>query len=109
MEKIEVEKEYIMLLSISKYGYDAMPQDYTFLSRYSMLNMYLEIVKSKTFSRDIKHIEQAVKQQAKIQLTDMNVDALREYKSKNGNKETKRYLNNNEYYWKALLRELRTK
>lgn len=107
MEKIDKEKEYIILLSISRYGYEAMPQDYVFLSRYSMLNIYFEIVKSKTIGRDIKHLEQAAKHQAAIQLTDAGVDTLREYKSAHGNKETKRLLNDSTYYWKSLLRELK--
>ena len=48
MERIEQEKEYIILLSIARYGYAAIPQDYNFLSRHAMLNIYYEILKSYT-------------------------------------------------------------
>ena len=42
-----------MLLSIARYGYAAIPQDYKFLSRHAMLNIYYEILKSYTSGMSI--------------------------------------------------------
>lgn len=110
MDKIEQEKDYIILLSISRYGYAAMPQNYNFLSRHTMLDIYYAILKSYTAGVDIKHLDIAVKQQAALQLkTDIDIDALREYKLSHGNKETKKLLDNNIFYWKVLLSELKKK
>lgn len=43
-QQMNKEKEKIILLSMARYGYAAMPQDYNFLRRHSLLNIYLEIV-----------------------------------------------------------------
>ena len=40
MERIDQEKEYIILLSIARYGYAAISQDYNFLSRHAMRLCY---------------------------------------------------------------------
>lgn len=108
MERIEQEKEYIILLSIARYGYAAIPQDYNFLSRHAMLNIYYEILKSYTSGMNVEHLDRAVKQHAALQLGGMNdIGALCAYRKAKGNKETKRLLGNNTYYWKVLLNEIK--
>ena len=108
MERIEQEKEYIILLSIARYGYAAIPQDYNFLSRHAMLNIYYEILNSYTSGRSIKHLDKAVKQHAALQIgREDDIGALCEYRKSKGNKETKRLLGNNTYYWKVLLNEIK--
>lgn len=72
MERIEQEKEYIILLSIARYGYAAIPQDYNFLSRHAMLNIYYEILKSYTSGMSVEHLDRAVRQHAALQLGGMN-------------------------------------
>ena len=108
MERIEQEKEYIILLSIARYGYAAIPQDYNFLSRHAMLNIYYEILKSYTSGMSVEHLDRAVRQHAALQLGGMNdIGALCAYRKAKGNKETKRLLGNNTYYWKVLLNEIK--
>lgn len=110
MERIEQEKEYIILLSIARYGYAAIPQDYNFLSRHAMLNIYYEILKSYTSGMSVEHLDRAVRQHAALQLGGMNdIGALCAYRKAKGNKETKRLLGNNTYYWKVLLNEIKKK
>lgn len=108
MERIEQEKEYIILLSIAHYGYAAIPQDYKFLSRHAMLNIYYEILKSYTSGMSIEHLDKAVKRHAALQIGRMDdIDALCAYRKAKGNKETKRLLGDNIYYWKVLLNEIK--
>ena len=100
MERIEQEKEYIILLSIARYGYAAIPQDYNFLSRHAMLNIYYEILKSYTSGMSVEHLDRAVRQHAALQLGGMNdIGALCAYR--------KGLLGNNTYYWKVLLNEIK--
>ena len=89
MERIEQEKEYIILLSIARYGYAAIPQDYNFLSRHAMLNIYYEILKSYTSGMSVEHLDRAVRQHAALQLGGMNdIGALCAYRKAKGNKES---------------------
>ncbi len=91
MERIEQEKEYIILLSIARYGYAAIPQDYNFLSRHAMLNIYYEILKSYTSGMSVEHLDRAVRQHAALQLGGMNdigaLCAYRKAKGKQGDQE----------------------
>lgn len=107
--KLLIEKEYIILRSISRHGYAAMPQDYDFLTRHSMLNIYLEIVKSSSAGLSIANWEKAVKQHAADLLSTRSLypDTLRAYKLSHGTKDTKAFLDNNDCYWKTLLNELK--
>ena len=90
-----------MLLSIARYGYAAIPQDYKFLSRHAMLKSY-------TSGMSIEHLDKAVKRHAALQIARMDdIDALCAYRKAKGNKETKRLLGNNIYYWKVLLNEIK--
>ena len=108
MEQIEKEKDNIILQSIVKYGFEAIPQDYVFLNRYSMFNIYIEIVNSSTSGRSTKHLEGAVKKHAALQLSDdCKFTAFRAYRETHGAKETKDLLNNNSFYWKTLLNILK--
>jgi hypothetical protein len=93
---------------IARYGYAAIPQDYNFLSRHAMLNIYYEILKSYTSGMSVEHLDRAVRQHAALQLGGMNdIGALCAYRKAKGNKETKRLLGNNTYYWKVLLNEIK--
>lgn len=107
--KLLIEKEYIILRSISRYGYAAIPQNYDFLTKYSMLNIYLEIVKSSTAGLNIANWEKALKQHAAdlVSTRSLSFGALRTYKSSHGAKDTKILLDNNDCYWKTLLNELK--
>lgn len=111
MKKMEQEKEKIILLSITRYGYLAMPQDYNFLRRHSLLNIYFEIIDRSTAGGDIRLLEKSVKNDATIQAAAIESDYsfLKEYKTVCGNKEVKQYLDNNNLYWKTFLSELKKK
>lgn len=61
MQQMNKEKEKLILLSITRYGYLAMPQDYKFLRRHSLLNIYLEIVNRSMSGGDIRLLEKTAK------------------------------------------------
>lgn len=105
------EKEKIILLSIARYGYVAMPQNYGFLRRHSWLNIFLEIVNRSTKGDDISLLEKSIKCDAikKAAAIQSDFSSLKEYKTELGNKNTKRFLNDNDYYWKTFLSELKKK
>lgn len=108
METIDQEKEYIILLSIARYGYSAMPQNFKFLSRYSMQNLYFDLVNGVSKGINTKPWEDAVKEHASNLLpVESDVENLRKYKLSHGNKETKKLLDGNTLYWKVLLSELK--
>lgn len=107
METIEKEKEYIILRSIVKYGSPATPQDYAFLTRNSMLDLYFQILNSVSKGINTKPFEDALKAHAANLMFEVDLDILRKYKSNNGNKKTKELLDSNDYYWKVLLSELK--
>lgn len=101
------EKDYIMLLSIARYGYVAMPLDYAFLSRYSLIQVYFQILDGRAAGLNTKPFEDAVKVHAGNQLPVVDLSALRAYRADHGNKKTKELLGNNGFYWKVLLSELK--
>lgn len=107
MDKIKQEKDYIMLLSIARYGYIAMPLDYAFLSRYSLMKIYFQILDGRAAGLNTKPFENAVKMHAVNQLPAVDLSALRAYRADHGNKKTKELLGNNGFYWKVLLSELK--
>jgi hypothetical protein len=73
-----------------------------------MLNIYYEILKSYTSGMSVEHLDRPVRQHAALQLGGMNdIGALCAYRKAKGNKETKRLLGNNTYYWKVLLNEIK--
>jgi len=107
MDKIKQEKEYIMLLSIARYGYIAMPLDYAFLSRYSLIQIYFQILDGRASGLNTKPFEDAVKVHVGNLLSAVDLSELRAYKAAYGNKKTKELLGNNDFYWKVLLSELK--
>lgn len=111
MDQIKKEIEYIMLVSITRCGFEAMPQDYVFLKQYSLLSSYIEIMNARTSRRPTKHFEGAAKVQAResaILLDDASsIVALREYFEANGRKATKLLLSNNILYWNSFLKLLK--
>ena len=97
-----------MLLSIARYGFPAIPPEYNFVNVLPMINIYYEILKSYTSGMSIEHLDKAVKRHAALQIARMDdIDALCAYRKAKGNKETKRLLGNNIYYWKVLLNEIK--
>lgn len=108
MEQIEQEKDYIILSSIAMNGFKAMPQDYAFLKRYSLLNIYYEIVLSATAGMPTALLEGVIKDRANSHIDEgCRYGAITEYKESNGVKETKAFLGNNPLYWRTLLKKLK--
>lgn len=110
MGEIEQEKDYIILECIIKTGYPAMPMNYAFLKRYSLLNNYYGIVDNITSGADYKHLEEAAKQQAKlqqgkIQITGLN--ALKKFMSVNGIDKTKELFNGDRIYWRCFCQKIK--
>jgi len=105
---LDKEKDYIILHAISINGYSSMPQDYSFLTRYSLKDLYYQILNNSVSGMNIAHLEKAAKIQAKMALPeDCNFCALRSFKDTHGPKKTKVLLGENETYWKVLKSILR--
>jgi hypothetical protein len=111
MQQMNKEKEKLILLSITKYGYLAMPQDYKFLRRHSLLNIYLEIVNRSMSGGDTRLLEKTAKSDASLHAASIQSDfsCLEEYKLSVGNKQAKLFLDGNNYYWRTFLSELKKK
>lgn len=107
MNRLDIEKEYIIVKSIIKYGYDAMPQDYGFLSRHSLLQFYYEILNRRTSGRDTADVENLIKKELEKALPSCDLSHLKAYKQTHGNKDTKLLFSNNELYWKTFLVEIK--
>lgn len=107
---LDQEKDYIILLAIAINGYSAMPQDYSFLNRYALKNLYFEILINSTSRRDIRHLEKAAMSQARMFLpASCDFQALRTYKEVYGNKGARALLGENPTYWKVFQNVLRKK
>jgi hypothetical protein len=106
--QIEQEKDYIILKSIARFGYLAIPMNYDFLERYSLKNLYIDIVNGKTSMRPTIHLEIAAKSQAAISISSSicNLSAFREYREKFGDRKTRELLGD-KIYWKEFLNLLR--
>lgn len=105
---LDKEKDYIILHAIAANGYSSMPQDYNFLSRYSLKELYYQILKNSVSGLSISHLEKAAKVQAKMALPETcNFCALRSFKDTHGTQKTKVLLGENETYWKVLKSILR--
>lgn len=104
IQQMNKEKEKLILLSITRYGYLAMPQDYSFLRRHSLLNIYLEIVDRSMKGGDIRLLEKTAKNDASLHAASIQSDfsCLKEYKLSAGNKLTKLFLDGNNYYWRTF-------
>lgn len=107
MNKLDIEKEYIIMCSIARFGYDAMPQDYAFLSRHSLLQFYYEMLNRKTTGRPTKDLDNLIKSEVEAAITECDLSHLRAYRKQHGNKETKLLFSNNDYYWKTFLVEIK--
>ncbi len=111
MDQIKKEIEYIMLVSIARSGFEAMPQDYAFLKRYSLLSFYIEIINARTERRPAKHFEGAAKAQAAESAALLDgasfIVDLRAYFEAKGRKATKEILGNNVLYWNSFLKLLK--
>ena len=107
-EQIRKEKDFVILKSIAKHGYSVMPQDFAFLTRYSLMNIYIEIIKNLTSDRPTIHLERACKAQAEAfaLLPDRDLSGLRTYRQNHGDQKTKELLGA-PLYWKMLLTLLR--
>ena len=68
-----------MLLSIARYGYAAIPQDYKFLSRHAMLNIYYEILKSYTSGMSIEHLDKADRKSTRLNSSHNNQSRMPSY------------------------------
>ena len=110
-QQMNKEKEKIILLSMARYGYAAMPQDYNFLRHHSLLNIYLEIVDRSIKGGDIRLLEKSVKSDASLHAASIQSDfaCLKEYKLSAGNKQAKLFLDDNNFYWRTFLSELKKK
>lgn len=107
--QLHIERDNIILASIAKFGCDVMPQDYRFLNQYFLKNLYFEIVNNKTANLPTSHLESAVKQQASLQISeDCNFDAIKSFRDRYGDKDTKALLGHPRY-WKVFLYILRKK
>lgn len=110
MEQIEKEIDYIILYCIAHRGFDAMPQNHAFLARYSLLNIYIDILTLTTNDKRAEHFEEAAKAQAAILLdSGYSINALREYLEKNGRKATKALFAGNSMYWSSFLKVLKNR
>lgn len=108
MDQLKKEIDYVMLNCIVRHGFEAMPQDYAFLTRHYLLSIYLELVKVSTARRPIKPLEEAAKSQASIQLeSGCNIDSLREYYREHGRIATKALFGDNILYWQSFLKLLK--
>ena len=67
-DRLYEERDNFMLSCIVDYGFMAMPQDYVFLKKYSLLNIYFQIIANSTAGRTIQHLEEAAKSQASLQV-----------------------------------------
>lgn len=87
-DRLYEERDNFMLSCIVDYGFMAMPQDYVFLKKYSLLNIYFQIIANSTAGRTIQHLEEAAKSQASLQVnTDCKFDVLHQYYVENGRKQ----------------------
>lgn len=108
MNSMEQEMDYIILECIIRSGYPAMPMNYTFLKRYSLLNNYYGIVDNITAGSNYKHLEEAAKQQAKIQQAKISLSGvgelktLRAFMDANGIDKTKELFRGNKTYWRSF-------
>lgn len=107
MDQLSKEIDYIILLSISRNGFPAMPQDYLFLRRYGLLNLYYEILHRRTNDMNYDSIEKSVKQEALRFLHPVTLFSLRAYRKQHGISPTKALFSNNVCCYRTLLSELR--
>ncbi|NDV83443.1 hypothetical protein [Bacteroides sp. 51] len=106
--QIRIETDYIILKSIAKYGYPAMPLNYDFLDRYSLKALYIEIVKNRTLDRVTEHLEKAAKSQAEIFLSSgCDLAIFKKCRKDQGDQTVKKILGNR-LYWKVFLNILKT-
>lgn len=96
---------------MARYGYAAMPQDYNFLRRHSLLNIYLEIVDRSIKGGDIRLLEKSVKSDASLHAASIQSDfaCLKEYKLSAGNKQAKLFLDDNNFIGEHSLVNLKRK
>lgn len=108
MQEIDLERDNIILLTIASRGFDAMPQDYAFLKRYALLNIYYELVDSKLKGLSTKELESALKSRAKAHIDQKcNFAGIKAHRDATGDKSTKAFLLNNPLYWKTFLQKVK--
>lgn len=107
-QPIDREKDNIILKSISIYGSEAVPQNYKFLSRYGLKNLYYDILNCYTGDEDAEPFEAAMKTLARKKLPECcSVPFLSDYKKKHGNIMTKELLDGSPLYWKVFTNLLK--
>jgi hypothetical protein len=107
-EEIEREVEIIQLCSISRYGYPAIPQNYAFLQKYGLTLLYFEAIIRRTTGMDYRSIDKAIQETAATCIPrKYDLSALRKYQASQGDKGLKELIENDKYYWRILVKELK--
>lgn len=110
MSELDKEIDNIKLRAIMKHGYSAMPQHYLFLKRYSLLNIYYEIVNRRVNDCSIANLDRAIKDEASMQVDKTcGYEHLKKFFEMNGIEKTKALFDNNNFYWRNFLSIIRKK
>lgn len=107
---IDIEIDYIILSSIAKFGYKALPKNYSFLNRYAFKGMYIEMVSRNMEGLSIAYLDAAIRKEARDALASVDNNDLSELlllKERDGSQTIKTLLDNNPYCWKTFLCEMR--
>lgn len=109
-DELKIECENILLESIHRYGFSVCPQNYYILKKYSLLNIYYNILDNNMSGIPVTHLNEALKTQALAQKKkDCNFCELQRFLIENGEIKTKEILYNNSTYYKILINVLNGK
>lgn len=101
------EVEQIILRSILKDGLDAVPQDYEFIMKYNLKQIYFSKIEFSMHGIGIDIKSSALEKLKKAIIEDASFPLLHDEYKKNGKAGVMQKLHNNETYYKTFLKCIR--
>lgn len=101
------EVEQIILRSILKDGLDAVPQDYLFITKYDLKQIYFSKIEFSMHGIEIDIKSSTLEKLKKADFEDASFPLLHDEYKKSGKSGVMQKLHNNETYYKTFLKCIR--